>query len=135
MRKLLLLLLFVPIVSCSSGDDSSDDDSSNEVMTIQNSKFLKANKNTFWEESSYEYGDYFYIEEFDIGGSCSGILSSVNAEILIDTPTTFRIAYTGTGGAEYVETWTINGNTLVFDYGLEQQFTRSNNQPPDCHLD
>jgi hypothetical protein len=130
MKKLVLLLLFVPIVSCSSGDDSSDDDSSNEVMTIQNSKFLKANKNTFWESG----GDYMYIEEFDISETCSGILSSVNAEILIDTPTTFKIAY-DTSNYEAVETWTINGNTLVFDTGREYQYTRSNNQPPDCHLD
>ena len=134
MKKVLLLLIGLTITSCSSGDDSSDDDSSNELMTIQNSKFLKANKNTFWEESSYEHGDYMYIEEFDISDTCSGILSSVNAEILIDTPTTFRIAY-DTRNYEAVETWTINGNTLVFDTGSEYQFTRSNNQPPDCHLD
>ena len=79
MQKLILLLLFVPIVSCSSGDD---DDDSNQVMTIQNSKFLKANKNTIWDNA---LEGYFYIEEFDISENCYGLLSSVNAEILIDT--------------------------------------------------
>ena len=122
-------LIILTLNSCSKQEDY---DNSTDSITIQNSKFLQTNKDTLWE-SNLNSVSFFYIKGWDITDEfCLGLLTFLKVDILIDTPTTFSIAYNV--GKDFVNTWTINGNTLIFDSGngAEHTYSQSKNEPAAC---
>ena len=137
-------MIGLTIISCSSGDDSSDDETNGEFI-LSESKFLQANKNTYWLNNDGSTG-YWYISESDISEGCIGIsvygyfstyaLSEI--DVYIDTPTKIQIEYPNLFGENRLQsTYTISGNTLKFEQlrSPSYLYTKSNNQPPDCFLD